>query len=320
MHIEKNDNIISLISNNNNDCNYYDIKNIINKSNINDYYLYASTFNNNPKTIKLLLNKGCNIHYDNDKTFISSVMNNQIEVVKILLEHGANVNANYGEAIKFCTLVNNINMIKLLLSYDADYLVILKYYVSNNNIEIIKLLCECNVDFNKYNILLNICCISKNDDNFDIVKLLLNNGVKLNIHNTNPISWCIKNNNIKIIKLFIENQVIINSDCIKICSEINNNDSHFEIIKLFYDQGANFNYVKFNSNNVNTIKYINQISININFRNLDICPITFESLENEEKLGCINCLNVFKKDAINQWLNYNNICPLCKKCSRFINA
>ena len=306
--------IYSLISNNNDDCNYKIIKDLINKGidihYDNDYALVESTYHYNPKTVKLLLDSGCNIHAYDDRAFISSVTNNHYEVAKLLLENGAYVDANDYEAIKFCSIVNNIKMIKLLLDYGANYLIILKYYISKCNFELINILCEAGIDFNKYNILLDVCYSSINDSHYDIIILLLNYGAKINNTKINPISLCIKHNNIRIIKLFIEKQVNINNECLKICSEVNHNDSHFDIVKIFYDQGVNFNYINFNSSNVNTINYINQNFMNIKFRDLDICPITFESLENEEKLGCINCLNVFKKEAINQWLSYNNICPL----------
>ena len=313
---------MSLISNNNYDSNYNNIEEIISRGidiNYNDdYFLIASTFNNNPRTVQLLLDSGCNNKKNYDRALISAIYNNQNEVIKVLLKNGANVNDD--EALRFCSLKNNINMLKILLDYGADHDKLFKNFIYQNNLDISKYLLSYGIDVNKYKILLDICLISKNDDYYDAVKLLLENGVDLKNHNTNPISWCIRKNNIRIIKLFIENGIDIDNECLKICSEVNDNDSHFEIIKNFYDQGVNFDYIIFNSNNVETLKYINQIIMLINFRYSELCPITLESLEDKEKLGCINCFNVFKKDALIEWLKFNNVCPLCKKCSRYQKA
>ena len=309
------------ITNNDNDSNYETIKTLIIQGvdihMNNDNTLCLSAFKNNPKTIKLLLDSGCNIHTNDDETFILSVVNNNIKITKYLLKRGANVNANNGEALKFCSINNNTKMIKLLIKYGAKYNNVLNFYITNNNIEIIKLLLNYNIDINKDKLIMIACCNSYYDKNYDMVKLLIDNGAKLDIYNINPITWCIERNNIRIIKLLIDNHIRITEECIDICVKVNNYDSHLEIIKLFNNHGMKLNYIKTNPNNKETIKYINENYKEIKFRNSDICPISYESLENQEKLGCINCLNVFKKEVLNQWLNYNNICPMCKQKSRF---
>ena len=318
-------NFMSLISNNDNDNNFEDIKSYIKKGEDihfdNEYPLYVTTWKNNPKTTALLIKFGAKFHSVRERAFISSVINNQIQVAEVLIKAGADVNAREGDALKICTLTNNLVMMKFLLLNGADYINVLKYYINNNNIEVLKLLSELGADFNKYNILLNVCGISKEDSYFDTVKFLLDNGVKLNIHTTSPISWCIRNNNIRIIQLFLERGDIITHVSIKICAEISNNDSHFDIVKLFYDNGADFKDTYFNSSNIQIIKYVKQENIfNIKFRETDICPISFESLDGQQKLGCIKCLNVFKKEAIEEWHKYNKNCPLCKCGTRFLNC
>ena len=51
----------------------------------------------------------------------------------------------------------------------------------------------------------------------------------------------------------------------------------------------------------------------MNFRKNIICPISKEKIiPSKKNIGCSNCLNVFKEDAIIKWLNIKYQCPF--KC------
>lgn len=246
-------NFMTLITKNDNDIYYDDIKDLINQgADIhynNDYPLYLTTLNNNLKTVILLLENNCKVNYD---TFLASVYKNNIDVVKLFLKK--NININKCEAIRISIINNNVEMFKLLLLYNrANFDEILNYNIFYCNLEFIKILKYYGANFSKYKILFDICNISKNDSHYEIIKYLLENGAKLDIYNTNPISWCIKENNKNIIKLFLDNKININNKCVELCYNVNIYDSHIDIIKLFNDNKINFDYDKFNKNNIDTI-------------------------------------------------------------------
>ena len=256
-----------------------------------------------------------------ESTLIQCIYNNHIEVVKILLNYGVNVNFFDGEALKMACCMQNHEIIKLLLDKGADPRHALRFTCFCPTLEIIKILFENSPNYNlkQEKIILQFCCLSENDSHYEIVKYLIDNDVSLEIYNSsNPIEWSVTKKNIKIIKLFIEKGIKINDNVIKLCAEISKNDDYYEIVKLFYENGANFYVVDFDPSNVQILKLLKDGFQDIEFRDSDICPISYESFRKEdEKLGCIKCKNVFKKDALNEWLKYNPICPMCREFSRF---
>ena len=315
--------IYSLISQNKNDESYEEIKKYIQKgANIhynNDVYIMLASTHNNPKTMKFLLKRGCLNKEMMEIALDGCVIRNYTEVIKVLLNYGVNINADDGKALKTACLNQNIELIKFLLNNGADPRPVLSTYYCRT-FENLKLLLEHNPNYNlkDQKILFDYCCSSEKDSNYEIVKYLLDYGFSLVVYRSNPIDWCIHKNNINIIKLFMEKGVKITTNCIKICTDVSRDDSHFEIVKLFYENGTNFYFAKFDSSNIQILKLLNTEFENIEFRNSDICPISYESFTKEdEKLGCIKCKNVFKKDALNEWLKYNPICPMCRECSRF---
>jgi len=314
------------ISQNNNDDMFDEIKSFIDQGADyhynNDYPFYLTSLKNNPKTTKYLLDKGCNIKKNIQEAFFGSIYKKNIEMVKLLLDYGADVNANKSEALKSacCIPEKDFNLIKLLLEYNANIQEVLDHFYIRNDLELVKLFFEYkpDLDLSKTKILLEFCSASENDAYYEMVKFFLDKGARLDNYNTNPLEWSVHQNNFRITKLFMEKGIEITERAIKILSEYSKNDSHLEIVKLFYDAGANFDFVDFESSNVQIIKLIHEEFEGIEFRKSDICPISQETFqEGDDKLGCVKCLNVFKKGVLKEWLTFNNICPMCRSCSRF---
>ena len=59
--------------------------------NLNSLLERFSTHNNNTNIIKLLIEKGANVHYDNDITLLYSALYTNIKTLNLLLENGANI-------------------------------------------------------------------------------------------------------------------------------------------------------------------------------------------------------------------------------------
>jgi len=285
-----------------------------------DYPFYLTSLKNNPKTIKYLLDNGCTIKKNIEEAFFKSIDKKNIKMIKLFLDHGVDVNAHKSEALKIACYDPDFQIIRILLEHNVNVQEVLDHLYIKNNLELVKLFFEYNpdLDLSKTKILLEFCSASVNDTYYDMVNFFLEKGARLDNYNTNPLEWCVHQNNTKITKLFMDRGIKITNRAIKILSEYSKNDSHLEIVKLFYDALANFDLVDFESSNVQIMKLINQDYEGIQFRESDICPISHEKFkEGDEKLGCVKCLNIFKKDILKEWLTFNNICPMCRSSSRF---
>ena len=285
-----------------------------------DYPFYLTSLKNNPKTIKYLLDNGCTIKKNIEEAFFKSIDKKNIKMIKLFLDHGVDVNAHKSEALKIACYDPDFQIIRILLEHNVNVQEVLDNLYIKNNLELVKLFFEYNpdLDLSKTKILLEFCSASWNDTYYDMVNFFLEKGARLDNYNTNPLEWCVHQNNTKITKLFMDRGIKITNKAIKILSEYSKNDSHLEIVKLFYDALANFDLVDFESSNVQIMKLINQDYEGIQFRESDICPISHEKFkEGDEKLGCVKCLNIFKKDILKEWLTFNNICPMCRSSSRF---
>ena len=65
-----------------------------------------------------------------------------------------------------------------------------------------------------------------------------------------------------------------------------------------------------NVNNNHKIK--NNDCYNVNKYHINNCVICFENFKVNEKIIKLNCFHIFHKECIENWLNKNNICPVCK--------
>ncbi len=281
--------------------------------------LTSMALKNNPKTVYFLCKMGKVNKNAIDNALRSSVLNGNLDITKILLISRADVNKDNGFVLKNACIEKNIDMIKLLLSFGAnpDFVIdMLRHY----DLELFKLVIENYTSFHTSDkkILLDFCITSENDSNLEIIKFLIEKGARLDIYNNTLIELCICRKNTKIIKLFLEKGVSISNNTIKKCAEVSKNDSHFEITQLLYEYKANFDFENFDESNIKTLKLINQEFDSIIFRESDTCPISYEIFKKgDEKLGCVKCLNIFKKDILKEWLVFNNICPMCRSSNRF---
>ena len=85
-----------------------------------DYALRWSARNEHIEVVKLLLEKGANIHADNDYALRWSAKNGHIEVVKLLLEKGANIHADDDYALRLSACYGQIEVVKYLLEKGAN--------------------------------------------------------------------------------------------------------------------------------------------------------------------------------------------------------
>jgi ankyrin repeat protein len=76
--------------------------------------------NGHIEVVKLLLEKGANIHADDDFSLRIASQQGHLEVVKLLIENGANVNAQDDYSLRWASQNGHIEVVKLLLENGAD--------------------------------------------------------------------------------------------------------------------------------------------------------------------------------------------------------
>ena len=263
--------------------------------------LCLSEVPNNDAIKYLVLEKGVQVNYEKSSPLWNSCTNNvNIEIIKLLLEHGANPNfkpAKDYSPTPLYQLCNhedlNEEAIKLLLSYGADP----------------DFLCESYDEvgfFYQENILCALC--KKDNINFDIIKTFLHLKKDMNNGNQNPIYFIIVRRpiNYDLIKLLIDNGVDINktSDLLSFHeggftikgSPLSlycrlENDIDLEVIKFFIDNKADVNQLA-------------RIPDNYHFH--EFSPLY--SLSNKENVNtaAINLLISNNAKIIDQQVSYEN--------------
>ena len=135
------------------------------------------------EVVELLLDRGANIHVNNDDALIWAARNGHIEVVKLLLDSGADIQAKYDKALIYASNNDNIEVVKLLLDRGVGINAVknyaLKWAANKGHIEIVKFLLDSGADIhadNEYALKW-----AANNDHIKVVKLLLDRGANRSV-------------------------------------------------------------------------------------------------------------------------------------------
>lgn len=321
----------------------------------NEYLFICAIRNGFYNIIKYLIDDhDVNIHIDEDYPLREACMYGDIEIVKILVSKGADIYADDDFPIRISAEYCNFELFKFLIekcdayvhtmqeyalrmsakngSYDiVEYILTkcesvdvhaendyaLRYSAENGHYKIVKLLIDYGANVNAEN---DYAIRHASDYGFyKTVKILIENGANVHADDEYPIRMSATYGHLNIVKLLIENgaDLHVDNDWILFeCAKI----GYRSIVKYLVEKGANINVLPLHLRK----KY--ELSINlwkkcevfVDWRNSNVCPISQEEFkENEEKLGCIECRNVFKKEELEKWLNSDTesikSCPMCRK-------
>ena len=115
-----------------------------------DYALRRASDKGHTETVKLLLDRGADIHACEDYALRWASDNGHIETVKLLLDNGADVHAYDDEALCWASENGHTETVKLLLEHGADVHVhddcALRWASENGHTETVKLLLEHGTD------------------------------------------------------------------------------------------------------------------------------------------------------------------------------
>ena len=148
----------------------------------NDWALRLASKNGHLETVGLLLNSGANIHANYNEAFRWAIQKGHFETVELLLDRGANINADNNGALSWASKYGDLETVQFLLDKGADINVDALYMASKNrHLEIVKLLIDRGVDIHAFdNYALRLASLYGYNE---IVKLIIDRGA--NIHSNN---------------------------------------------------------------------------------------------------------------------------------------
>ena len=155
--------------------------NINKKDNYGETSLHIAFYNFNLDNVKLLIEKGANIHANDNYSLKYASVFGYLNIIKLLIEKGADIHANNDYTLRISSRFGYLNIIKYLIEKGADIHVNNNYSLriafQNEHLDVIKYLIEKGADIN-----------SLNDQNV-LLKLLNSKLIEYIINNIN-----IKNN------------------------------------------------------------------------------------------------------------------------------
>ena len=159
--------------------------------------------------VKYLLNKGYDVHAEDDVALRYASSNGHTEVVKLLLDAGADVHAYNDYALRWTSANGHTEVVKLLLDAGAD--------VHADDDEALR-----NTSYNGHT---------------EVVKLLLDAGADVHAYDDEALRWASANGRTKVVKLLIDAGADVhasNDYALLYASE----NGHAEIVKLLKDHIA----------------------------------------------------------------------------------
>nr|WBF71204.1 putative ankyrin repeat protein [Megavirus caiporensis] len=230
-----------------------------------------------------------------------------LDVIEILLNYGTNPNnEKYITKFFYETLTPNIS---------EKYVIWIAYshYKSFGTIDTIKLLLKYKVDINVKNkygntILMQTIDDSIQDSNLELVSILINHDpefIVVNDKNESVLHLAVKNNNIKILKLFLDKGVCINTrnnngmTCLVYYLSVIKNDYDLDVIKLLLAHNIDLNIEYDDSNE---IKYDDEYEVDYKNKNKNILILICSLITSKKDFDLINLLidhgaNVNYQDA-----------------------
>ena len=159
------------------------------------------------EVIKLLIDLGADVQYDNNKAIIKASKNGRFEAVKLLIESGADIHAQNNLAIICASENGRLEAVKLLIKYGANVqaqnnLAII-YASYGGHLQIIKLLIESGADIHAQNNRAIIEASSKG--HIKAIKLLIDSGADIHAQNNKALIMARYNNCAGVVQLLIEN-------------------------------------------------------------------------------------------------------------------
>jgi len=143
--------------------------------NVNGTFQWASE-NGHLEVVKLLVEKGADIHADNDNALRWASKNGHLEVVEFLVEKGADIHANNDGALKWASKNGYLEVVEFLVEKGAD--------IHANN--------DCSLRQASAN------------GRLEVVEFLVEKGADIHADNDGALKWASGNGHLEVVKFLVE--------------------------------------------------------------------------------------------------------------------
>jgi hypothetical protein len=154
------------------------------------------------ETVKILINRGADIHIDNDEAIRWASLNGHLEIVKFLFGKGADIHADNNCAIRMASKNGHFEIVKFLFDKNADIHADNDYAIrlasSNGHLKIVKFLFGKGANIHSNNDY--AIRWSSVNGHLDVVKFLFGKGADIHADNEYAIRMASKNGHLKIVK------------------------------------------------------------------------------------------------------------------------
>lgn len=254
---------------------------------VNKLYLETAVRVGNLEMVKYLIEKGNNVHEDNDYIFVTACQEGKICIVIYLIEMGVNVNVRNSEALCYSCYMGNYDVVRLLIERGV------------------------NVNGNHGLGFIDSCM----EGYLGIVRMLVEAGLKLGEYGQKGLSMAVSHGKVDVVKYLVEMGVGINVEMLEIAILM----GYYYLVRYLVRVGGKLDDLS-EEMMVRYREMDGRYKVgDLNFRG-DVCPISCEDFEEgDEKLGCDRCLRVFRRDLLEQWLMVNGRCPFrCEGSTYYI--
>ena len=156
----------------------------------------------------------------------------------------------------------------------------------------------------------------------EVVKFLVDKGADIHAKNDYALSSASQNGHLGVVKFLIDKGADIHAENDYPLRWASFN-GHLEIVKFLIDKGTNMYVLPFQDRLKLGIPVIWSTKPDTlpPFRKTFECPISKVEFNSDvSQLGCSNCLNVYEKEALENWFKIGqNMCPMCRtKCNFYL--
>jgi ankyrin repeat protein len=213
-----------------------------------------STFNENIKLgcpilfLEYLIDNGIDHCQEDNVALYTALVNGRVDIALFLLKNGANIFNVLNQS--FIESVTNGHLLTTKLILETGSTLhgkerALLIAVKNGDLEMVKLLIDNGSNISKD---IFVCSMTKYRDvpgsfaNLELVQLLIDKGAIIRSTWVNPLYYAVENNDINLAKLLIKNGVFNEtSQYVNLFNIVENDEQHFDILKLLVEYGSQFN-------------------------------------------------------------------------------
>ena len=245
--------------------------------------LIVSAWNGHLDVVKYLLERGANIHAQDDWALIGSAAKGHLNVVKYLLERGADIHAHYDYALRWNAEEGHLHIVKYLVERGANIHAQDDYalkWSAEGHLDVVKYLVERGADIHAQDDM--ALRFSAEKGYLEIVKYLVESGADIYARNDEALRESARNGHLNVVKYLVESGADIhakNDEALRLSAE----KGHLNVVKYLVESGADIHTEDDEAlrssaleGHLKIVKYLVELGANITQDIIDISSSTIK--------------------------------------------